>query len=93
LFVGASLLGAVHKRRPQSGGGGLSSADILRTRGEGVLQVRTSALFVAKNCGYFEIYGVSARTRWRGCWASTDKGGGGQLFSILCGRRLWTAPY
>jgi len=37
-------LGAVHKRRPQSGG--LSSADILRTRG--ILQMRTSALFFKK---------------------------------------------
>jgi len=39
------------------GGGGLLSAD------KGVLQVRTSALFGAKNLVFFEIYGVSARTR------------------------------
>jgi len=31
--------------------------------GEGVLQVRMSALFGAKNFRYFEIYCVSARTR------------------------------
>jgi len=37
----------------------LSSAD----KGEGALQVWTSALFGAKNFGFFEIYGVSARTR------------------------------
>jgi len=43
--------------------------------------MRTSALFGAKNAGFFKIYGVSARTR------------GGQFFAILCGRLLWTAPY
>jgi len=43
--------------------------------------MRTSALFGAKNIGFFEIYGVSART-----------GGEGQFFAILCGRPLWTAP-
>jgi len=41
-------------------GGGLSSADMLRTRE--VLQMRTSALFDAKNSEFFEIYGVSAKT-------------------------------
>jgi len=35
-------------------------------RGEGVLQMRMSALFGAKNFGFFEIYGVSARTRGEG---------------------------
>jgi len=55
-------LGAVYNGRPQSGGGeGLFSANILRTRG--VLQMRTSALFGAKNFRFFKIYGVSARTR------------------------------
>jgi len=58
-------LGAVHKRRSQ-GGRELSSADILRTREEGVLQMRTSALFGAKTFEFFEIYGVSARIRGRG---------------------------
>jgi len=43
-------------------GGGLSSANILQTRG-GSIQMRTSALFGAKNFGFFEIYGVSARAR------------------------------
>jgi len=38
--------------------------DILRTRG--VLQMRTSALFGAKNFGFFKIYGVSARTGGKG---------------------------
>jgi len=44
--------------------------------------MRTFALFGAKNLGFFEIYGVSTRTR----------GEVGQLFAIFCGRVLWTAP-
>jgi len=62
-------------------------------QGEGVLQMRTSALFGAIN---FEIYGVSARTRRRGVEPVRTffgQGGGGQFFAILCGRLLWTAPY
>jgi len=34
----------------------------------------TSALFGVKNIGIFEIYDVSARTRRKGGWDSTDKG-------------------
>jgi len=49
---------AVHKRRPQSGARGLSSAD----KGEEVIQMRTSALFGASNFRFFEMYGVSAGT-------------------------------
>jgi len=49
-------LRAIHKRCPQSEGRGLSIAD---NGGGGVLQMRTSALFGAKNFGCFEIYGVS----------------------------------
>jgi len=41
----------------------MSRADIFQTKGNGVLQMRTSALFGAKNSGFFENYGVSARTR------------------------------
>jgi len=33
---------------------------------KGVFQMRMSALFSAKNIGFFEIYGVSALTRGRG---------------------------
>jgi len=52
---------AVLKRRPQSGGRGLVQC------GQGaVIQMRTSALFGAKNFGFFEINGVSARTRDEG---------------------------
>jgi len=77
------------RRRPQSeefvqcgkGGGGSSDVD--------------STLFGGKNIGFYEIYGVSARTWGRGlsqCGQFVDKEGGGQFFAILCGRLLWTAP-
>jgi len=49
------------KKKKSNGGGG----------GGGGLQMRTSALFGAKNFGFFEIYGVSARTRGGGL-ASAD---------------------
>jgi len=41
--------------RSQEGNGGLSSADIFRTRGEGGFQMRTSELFGVKNFGFFKI--------------------------------------
>jgi len=47
--------------------------------------MRTSALFGAKNIGFFKIYGVSARTRGGGfnqCGHFADKGGG-QFFEIF----------
>jgi len=59
--------------------GGLSNADIFRTRGEVALQMRTSALFVQKNFGFFEIYGVSARTR-------------GVNFSRFCAEAFYGRP-
>jgi len=51
-----------------------------------------SAFFAAKNIGFFEMYGVSARTRGVEP-VRTFCGRGGQFFAILCGRLLWTAPY
>jgi len=75
--------GAVDKRRPQSES--LSSADILRTRVEGVLQMRTFALF-GENVGFFEIYRVSARTPVR-----TFCGQGGIYFAI-CADVLYGRP-
>jgi len=82
-------LGAVHKGRPQSGGGGLSSADNLRTKVE--LQMRTSALFGAKKLWIFcNLWHV--RTD-KGGWANADKRGEVNFFAILCGRLLWTTPY
>jgi len=69
---------------------GLSIKDV-RRQGEGViqcgqgevvvLQMRTSAILGAKKFGFFEIYGVSARTRKKRT-----------IFAILGGRLLWTAP-
>jgi len=41
-------------------GGDLSSAEFCG-QGRRVLQMRTSTLFGAKNFGFFEIYGMSAR--------------------------------
>jgi len=57
--------GAVHKRMSAvRGEGGLSYAHILQTqRDKGVLHMRSSILFCAKNTGFFGIYGVSTRTR------------------------------
>jgi len=50
--------------------------------------MRTSALFGAKNSGFFEIYGVSVRRRGLSqCGHFSDKGG--QFFAILCGHLLW----
>jgi len=45
--------------------------------------MQTSAYFSAKNFGFFEIYGVSVRTRGRGlsqCGHFTEKGGVGSNF-------------
>jgi len=89
-------LGAVCKRCPQSGGGGLSSANILRTRRRGwFFGYGRPHLLVQKNFGFIEIYGVPTRARGRrlsqfGHFA--DKGEWGQFFAILCGRLLWSAP-
>jgi len=44
------------------GGGGFSSANILQIKGEGVLQMWTSALFGAKHIEFFEIFVMSAQT-------------------------------
>jgi len=58
--------------------------------------MRTSALFGAKNSGFFEIYGVFARTvekeGLRKCEHFAVKGKGNQFFAILCRRLLWTVP-
>jgi len=56
--------------------------------------MRTSALFGEKNFGYFEIYGVSARTRGIGVEPVRTfcEQGGGVNFSRFCANVLWTAP-
>jgi len=55
------MLRAVHKRRPQSGG--FQYRYFVDKNGG--LQMRT-ALFGANTFGFFEIYGVPARTRGEG---------------------------
>jgi len=59
-----------------------------------MLQMRKSALFDdAKSLDFSEIYCVSARTRGvEPVQAFCGQGEGGQIFAILCGRPLWTAP-
>jgi len=55
--------------------------------------MRKSALFYAKNCGHFEIYGVSAQTReLTQCGDFAERGEAIQFFAILCGRSLQTCP-
>jgi len=58
--------------------------------------MRTSTLFDAKKSGFFEIYGVSAQTRWERervepLWIFCRQGGGVQFFTILYERSLWMA--
>jgi len=55
----------------------------------------TSALFGAKNVGFFEIYGVTARTGGEVEPVRTfcEQGGEAQFFAILCRRPLLAAPY
>jgi len=49
-------------------------------------------IFWCKNFGFFEIYGVSERTRGIELVRTLFEQGGGQFFAILCGRPLWAAP-
>jgi len=74
------------------GGRVLSSADIVWTRKEGVLQMRTPELFGLKKLRIFDIYRVSARTKGEVEPVRTFCEQGGKFFSILCGRLLWMAP-
>jgi len=43
--------------------------------------------FGVKNFKFFDINGMSSRTR--GDWAGADKGKDVSFFAILCGRLLW----
>jgi len=61
-------LGAVHKRRLQSREmevvhSARSLCELFAEKGGGGIQMQTFALFGIKIFGFFEIYGVSARTR------------------------------
>jgi len=55
--------------------------------------MRTSALFDAKNCRFFEIYDVSAQTREEGqlsqCRDFYGQGGEGVNFSRFCANVLY----
>jgi len=87
-YYKTNFIGAVHKGRPQSGGERVCPVWTLFGQG----QMRTSTLFGAKNFGFFETYGVSARTRGMRGWASLQTRGRDQYFAILYGRLLWTVP-
>jgi len=68
------------------GKGGLSSAD---KRGSSLM--RTPKFFGAKIVGFFEIHGVSARTRGvEPVRIFFGQGGSGQFFANLYGQLLWT---
>jgi len=85
LFIVSFLcFGAVHEIRPQSGGGDLFSADM----GEGVIQMRTSALYQI----FRNLWCVRTDKEGAPVWTFCGQGAGGQFFAILCGRPLWTAP-
>jgi len=68
--------GAVHKRRPQPGGGGFIQCG---QGGRGFFRCGRPQFLAQKNSGFFEIYDVTARTRGRGlsqCGHFADKGRG-----------------
>jgi len=53
----------------------------------------TSALFDAKNIGFFEIYGLSARTRGLSQYGHfSDKWEGVSIFSRFCADVLYGRP-
>jgi len=56
---------------------------------KGVLQMRTSALFCAKNLSKFMV--CPHEQGGKRVVEPIQRGEGGQFFSILCGRPLWTA--
>jgi len=59
--------------------------------GEEIFQMRTSALLGAKISGFFEVYGVSARTR-RIEPVRTFYGQGGVKLSRFCADVLYGRP-
>jgi len=68
---------------------GLSRADILRTRREGILQIRTPAFFRNLWCARTDMEGGEFEPVRSFC----GQGEKGKFFAILCGRLLWTDPY
>jgi len=86
--------GAVHKRRPQSGGRGFVQCRHFADKGKGgFFRCERPHFLVQKILEFFEIYGCAltdqgervepVRTGGWGWWC--------QFFAILCGRLLWTA--
>jgi len=71
----AGKISSVHKKRLQSGGRGLSSADIFQIRRMSS-GIRT---FWRKKFGFFKIYGSPHGQGWRGR-TSADKEGGVLVF-------------
>jgi len=70
---------------------GLSSADIMRTRR--VLQIRTSALFDAKNFQFFRnLWCDRTDKEWLASADILRTRSRGQFFAILCRRLLWASP-
>jgi len=94
-------LGAVHKRRPQlGGGGGFVQCEYFVDKGEGGSSDVDVHIFWRKNFEFFEIYGVFVRWYGQGrrgvepVRTFFGQGGRGQFFVILRGRRsLWTGRY
>jgi len=62
----------VHKRRPQSGRGFVQCGHFSEKGGGGFCKCGRPQCLVQKNFGFFEFFGVSARTRVEGGWASAD---------------------
>jgi len=78
------LLGVVHKRCPQSGGGGLSSVDTFGQGRRGVLRMRTPALLAKKTSDFSKFivcpHGQEVRREVSQCGHFADKCGRGLIF-------------
>jgi len=78
-------LETVHKRRPQSRGRGLCPVRTFFGQGGGSASDVVVRTFWCKNLGFFEIYGVSARTRGQvDKPVLTFRGQGGVNFLRFC---------
>jgi len=89
------VLGAVHRLCSQRGEGWFVPSDILWTRGSGVFRARRLHILVQKLRIFRNLWCVRT-DKGEGvsqCGHLQTWGDGGQIFAILCGRFLWTAPY
>jgi len=88
------IIEAVHKKRPQSWRRGLSSADILRPRGEFFSDENDRNFWCKKFWIFLNLWGVSAWTREEGrVWASADIlriRGVGSIFRYFVVRTFFT---